>query len=68
LFLVAFSALAVFMCQAPPAPLPASADHVRASAGRARDVLSRLLGDQAPHPSGSAAQQRLRERLLAELR
>ena len=66
--MVALSAIAVYVSHRPPAPLPASADPSRASAERARDVLQRLLGDQAPHPTGSPAQERLRERLLSELR
>jgi hypothetical protein len=67
LCLVAITALAVYLSQLPPAPLPQNADPSLASASRARDILVRLLGDQAPHPTGSAAQERVRQKLLAEL-
>ncbi|HET9209356.1 MAG TPA: M20/M25/M40 family metallo-hydrolase [Thermoanaerobaculia bacterium] len=53
---------------APPSPLPESAPQETASAGRIGAVLARLVGDGAPHPVGSPAQARTRERVAAELR
>ena len=38
------------------------------SAGRAMDTLARILGDEAPHPTGSAANAAVRDRIVAELR
>lgn len=52
----------------PPAPLPADAAPDAFSAGRARDTLATLLGDQSPHPVGSASNAALRARLVAALR
>ena len=52
---------------APPAPLGVDADRGVFSAGRARDELSNLLGDEAPHPVGSAANRAVKERLIARL-
>ena len=37
------------------------------SAARAMDTLSRILGDEAPHPTGSAANAAVRDRIVAEL-
>jgi hypothetical protein len=51
-----------------PTPLSADAAADRFSAGRALVVLERLLGDGAPHPVGSEADARVRERIEAELR
>jgi hypothetical protein len=50
---------------------PASAQDVpmtEFSAGRAREILRTLLGDGAPHPVGSPANARVRERILTHLR
>jgi hypothetical protein len=52
----------------PPAAKPESAPPAEFSAGRARAVLSDLLGDGAPHPVGSPANARVREKILAQLR
>src|SRR3954451_6957070 len=52
----------------PPPAQPASAPATEFSAGRAQAVLRDLLGDGAPHPVGSPAAARVRERILAELR
>ena len=52
---------------APPAPLGVDADRAVFSAGRARDELSNLLGDETPHPVGSAANRAVKERLMARL-
>ena len=51
----------------PPAPKSADAPSAQFSAGRARKTLGRLLGDGDPHPVGSEANSRVRERLVAEL-
>jgi hypothetical protein len=53
---------------APPSPAPESAPADQFSAGRARAVLADLAGDGAPHPVGSPAQARVRERVIAALR
>ena len=51
---------------APPAPRPAGAgDGAGFSAGRAREVLRELAGDGSPHPVGSPANDRVRERVVA---
>ncbi len=50
-----------------PPPQPADAPLDTFSAARAFVVLQRLLGDQSPHPTGSQANDRVRERLVAEL-
>ena len=52
---------------APPAPLGVDADRGAFSAGRARDELTKLLGDETPHPVGSAANRAVKERLMARL-
>ncbi len=49
----------------PPAPLPRDAPPEQFSAARALDRLADLLGDDLPHPVGSPAADRTRERLLA---
>ena len=46
---------------------PANAPATEFSAGRARIVLHRLVGDGIPHPSGSAANDAVRARILSEL-
>lgn len=51
----------------PPAPKPASAPANEFSAGRALDVLRRLVGNGVPHPVGSAADDEVRGRILSEL-
>ena len=52
---------------APPEPVGVDADRDVFSAGRARDELSKLLGDETPHPVGSAANRAVKERLMARL-
>jgi hypothetical protein len=52
----------------PPAPKPANAPPSEFSASRARELLGRLLGDSAPHPVGSEANARVRERIVGELK
>ncbi len=50
----------------PPVPKPANAPASEFSAGRARAVLRRLVGDGVPHPAGSAANDVVRDHILAE--
>ena len=50
-----------------PAPLPATAPIQDFSEGRARQILKRLLGDESPHPSLSAENDRVREQIVREL-
>ncbi len=52
----------------PPPAKPASAPAAEFSAGRAQAVLRDLVGDGAPHPVGSPAAARVRERIVAQLR
>ncbi len=52
---------------APPAPRGTDTPPDQFSATRARDVLARVLGDGAPHPTGTAANAAVRARLQAEL-
>jgi len=51
-----------------PTPKPVTAPAAEFSAGRAHEVLRDLLGDGAPHPLGTPANDRVRERILAHLR
>ena len=51
----------------PPAPLGLDAAPERFSAARAFDALSRVIGDELPHPSGSAEHDAVLGRLEAEL-
>jgi len=51
----------------PPVPLGADAPPELFSAERARTELSRLLGDERPHPVGTAANRAVKERLEARL-
>jgi peptidase M28-like protein len=50
-----------------PAPEREDAPADRFSAGRALGVLERLLGNEAPHPVGSIADERVRTRIVDEL-
>lgn len=50
----------------PPAPLGHDAPADTFSALRARDILARILGDGRPHPTGSAANAEVRDRVVAE--
>jgi hypothetical protein len=52
----------------PPAPKGQDVPLTEFSAERARQVLQTLLGDGAPHPQGSEANARVRERILTHLR
>jgi len=51
----------------PPAPLPLDAPAKDFSGLRAAEMLARLLGDETPHPVGSAANHAVRDRLLEML-
>jgi Peptidase family M28 len=51
----------------PPAPLPTDAPLRQFSAARAQVELSRLLGDETPHPIGSDANRSVKARLVARL-
>jgi hypothetical protein len=51
----------------PSPPRPADAPAAEFSAGRAREVLRQLLGDERPHPVGSEADAQVRQRILAAL-
>lgn len=51
----------------PPAPAPADAPTTEFSATRAQAVLTRLVGDEAPHGVGTEANAAVRERIAAEL-
>ena len=53
--------------QSRPGALGLDAPLTQFSAARADAVLGRVLGDQAPHPSGSAAAEAVRGRILSEL-
>jgi Peptidase family M28 len=50
-----------------PAPLGSDAPPDVFSGGRARDILKELVGDGVPHPIGSAANARVRERIVKRL-
>ncbi len=59
--------LVVWVRYQPPAPRPASAPAGEFSAMRAKAMLAVILGDQEPHPVGSAADGRVRQAILDEL-
>ena len=52
----------------PPSPKPKEVAMNEFSAGRAGDILRNLAGDGSPHPVGSAANARVREKILGHLR
>src|SRR3954453_2609168 len=68
LAMLALALLLVTSLGGPPPPKPKDAPPAEFSAGRAEEVLRTLVGDGVPHPVGSAANARVRERLLAQLR
>ncbi|MCA9880722.1 MAG: M20/M25/M40 family metallo-hydrolase [Thermomicrobiales bacterium] len=51
----------------PPAPLPATAAESRFAAGRAQEILARLVGDSSGHPTGTARNASVRQRVADEL-
>lgn len=61
IFFLSFAALR------PPAPKPSSAPNTQFSAIRAQDMLRQVLGDDAPHPIGSVANEAVRTRIVDEL-
>ncbi len=68
LVLLALALLLAIVQSAPPPARTGEVPLTELSAGRAREVLRGLLGDGAPHPVGSPANARVRERILAQLR
>jgi len=67
LALFALTLLAVIVLHRPSSPRPAGAPAGEFSAVRAGEVLRRLAGDGRPHPVGSAADDRVREAIVATL-
>lgn len=59
--------LTVFQSE-PPAPKPKEVPLSEFSAGRAGDILRDLVGDGSPHPVGSPANARVREKIVSHLR
>jgi hypothetical protein len=53
--------------QQPPAPKPSTVQADEFSAARAWPLLERLLGDGVPHPVGTEANARVRDRIMGEL-
>ena len=68
LLLVAALWLATLGADRAPAPKPPGAAPSEFSGERARALLQRLVGDDVPHPLGSSANARVRERIVAALR
>jgi hypothetical protein len=68
LVLFGLTLLLVQVRQQPPAARGADAPAAEFSAARSLAVLRTLIGDGSPHPVGSAADDRIREGILAELR
>ena len=52
----------------PPAPRGTDTPAAEFSGARALEILRTLVGDGSPHPTGSPANDRIRETILAELR
>jgi hypothetical protein len=67
LALLALTLLLVVVRHRPPAPKPAGAPAAEFSGERAREVLRQLVGDGLPHPVGSAADDRVRQVVVATL-
>ncbi len=67
LLILALTALGV-LHSLPPEGLPADAAEEQFSEARARAVLTRILGDERPHPVGSPENAAVRARILTELR
>ncbi|MGH8084963.1 MAG: M20/M25/M40 family metallo-hydrolase [Lysobacter sp.] len=69
IILIALFALAAMLSlrgNRPPAALGLDAPAAVFSAARAHEVLARILGDGRPHPTGSAANAAVRDRVVAE--
>jgi hypothetical protein len=67
LILLALALLLAQLQSYPPAAKAKDVPLTEFSAGRAREVLRTLLGDGAPHPVGSPANAKVRERILTHL-
>lgn len=67
LLVVVICALLAVRSLQPPVPSPIDAPASDFSGLRAAEVLDHLLGNEAPHPVGSAANQAVRDRLLDTL-
>jgi hypothetical protein len=67
LLLVAITRLGTLGADRAPASKPADAAPAEFSGARAAALLQRLVGDNVPHPFGSAANVRMRERVVARL-
>ena len=65
--LSALVAAAAILRNQPPHPKTAGSPLSQFAAGRAREILRHLVGDGAPHPVGSPANAKMRERVRAEL-
>ena len=63
--------IALFFCSwlglQPPAPRPATIPASDFSGARARLILQKLLGDGSPHPTGSTANDDVRQRVMSLL-
>jgi hypothetical protein len=68
LVLFALALLVVRARLEPPAPRGADAPAAEFSGARAVELLRTLAGDGSPHPTGSPANDRIRETIMAELR
>ncbi|HYH45607.1 MAG TPA: peptidase M28, partial [Thermoanaerobaculia bacterium] len=68
LVLFALALLAVLARLEPPAPRGTDTPAAEFSGARAVELLRSLAGDGSPHPSGSPANDRIRETIVAELR
>lgn len=68
ILIVVFAAAAMLSLRGnqPPDPIGRDARSDTFSALRARDALERILGDGSPHPTGSAANAAVRDRVVAE--
>jgi hypothetical protein len=58
--------LLTLLASRPPAPKSTKAPESEFSAGRARTILDKLVGDGIPHPTGSPANDAVRARILEE--
>lgn len=65
---VAFALVALLSLRGnqPPAAVGLDSPAQAFSSARATQVLARILGDQAPHPTGSVANAAVRDRIVAE--
>ncbi|HEV8580069.1 MAG TPA: M28 family peptidase [Thermoanaerobaculia bacterium] len=68
LALLVLALLLAVIQSVPPAAKSKNVPLTEFSAGRAREVERGLLGDGAPHPVGTPAHARVRERIVAQLR